>query len=396
MWAIIGSLLFGSIVLQSTSAPINGPKEITEEWESRVLGVRHGPSDLAGSLQEMTEGLIDDFFGKDFIQRLKEAVEKSPTGEYVEYWENGALKVRLPYKDRKANGHLHGWYDNGRDAFKGYFKEGIKQGIHITFYYTKQEYITKKARILWYSLSGQLTEKQMRFHPSGHLWCVIKYEEGRANGPLEAWNENRKQVLSVDYKNGLLKKDPPLPPEQRPRPKRLAYAKPVDEVIGKFAKQAKKEFDVNVYGAGGSMPFDVETIDLRFAVVKRGSIEEGRRLMVLLKERLADIVNQDEQLIPYLREYPFSPLRSDIFISFSQKNGKDYNDGSISFIVVGRGNKVFYNAYNQETRKTEIVFEEPYEEAVKIVKQNVGSNKSNDQTLTTKVQNRETDHRKLQ
>jgi antitoxin component YwqK of YwqJK toxin-antitoxin module len=98
----------------------------------------------------MTEGFIDSYFEKEFIEKIRESVKKQPTGEYVEYWGNGVLKAKLPYKDGKPNGHIHGWYDNGRDAFKGFFTEGVKQGIHITFYRTEEKDHTNQARILVY------------------------------------------------------------------------------------------------------------------------------------------------------------------------------------------------------------------------------------------------------
>ena len=330
MWVVRGSLLLGIIFLHGEEKrgemTIDTPQEITAAWESRVLGVRHGIVDLVEAVQEMTEGLIDPYFGKEFLDRMRESIQKDSSGEYTEHWENGALKARLPYKNGKPDGHLHGWYDNGRDAFKGFFKEGVKQGTHITFYWTEPDDHAKQARRLRYNESGKLDNKQATFHLNGGLWRCIAYENGQVNGPLEAWDSKGKEIISVDYKNGVLKKTPPPPPGQRKRPKIEIDEKYVHEIVREFEREVFKEFGISASGSGGSMPFDVETVSVQFRVIRRVGVEEARKLIVTLKEKLADKVNRHEKLRPYLREYPFSPLRADIFISFYQKDGGHYRD----------------------------------------------------------------------
>ena len=60
------------------------------------------------------------------------------SGEYTEYWSNGQIKVKAAFKNGLADGHIHGWYENGCDAFKAYFSEGIKQGSHMAFFPPKR------------------------------------------------------------------------------------------------------------------------------------------------------------------------------------------------------------------------------------------------------------------
>lgn len=366
MWAIRGSLLLCMTFLSGGEVVVDNPKEITAEWESRVLGIRYGVTDLANVVQEMVEGLIDPYFGKEFIEKIRESIKKQPTGEgeYVEYWDNGTLKVKLPYKDSKPNGHLHGWYDNGRDAFKGFFKEGVKQGIHITFYRTEEKQHAKQVRLLSYNDNGYLDGKQKTCYSDGHLAMVVNYENGKAEGPLECWDINEKETVSADYIKGKLQKNPPLPPPQRKRPKPAIAGKFVDEVIKDFAPGAEKEFNIRASGFGAGMPFDVETIGARFISHRRVSVDEARGMIVELKEQLADIVNKHEKLRPYLREYPFSPLRAQISVSFKGPNDGPFNqEGSVTFVIVGKGDQIYYHI---ENLKDPIL--EPFEEAVKIVK----------------------------
>ncbi len=366
MWAIRGSLFLGMTFLCGGEILVDSPKEITSEWENRVLGIHYGVTDLTNAVQEMVEGFIDPYFGKEFFEKIREAIKMQPTGdgEYIEYWENGVMKVKLPYKGGKPNGHLHGWYDNGRDAFKGFFKEGVKQGVHITFYRTEEKEHTKKARLIVYNDQGQLDGEQSRNHSMGHLWIAIKYENGKAQGPLECWDINKKEFISAEYKKGILQKKPPLPPPQRKRPKMRTDEKYVDEVIKNFESLAKKEFGIIAYGSGAGMPFEVERINVGFTTHRRVSVDEARKMIVELKEKLADIVNKHEKLIPYLREYPFSPLRAHVSIFFElPKSGITNQEKSVTSVMVGKGGQVYYRI---ENLKDPIL--EPYAEAVKIVK----------------------------
>src|SRR3989338_6837713 len=103
MWVIRGSLFLGIILLQADPVVVDSPKEITAEWESRVLGIRHGLIDVVNAVEEMAEGLTGDDFEKDFLDRLREFVQKEPSREYIEYWKNGTLKAKIPYKCGKPN-----------------------------------------------------------------------------------------------------------------------------------------------------------------------------------------------------------------------------------------------------------------------------------------------------
>jgi len=156
------------ITLQGEEMSITAPPQITHEWEETHLGVIHGVLNVPTAVEELTVGINDDYFDKAFIERIKKQVQKTPTGTYEEYWKNGALKVRLPYKNGMPHGHIHGWYDNGLDAFKGFYDEGVKQGIHIAFFsiYSFEGYkFADEAKIITYNNQGELDGEQRNFHP---------------------------------------------------------------------------------------------------------------------------------------------------------------------------------------------------------------------------------------
>jgi hypothetical protein len=76
-----------------------------------------------------------------------------------------------------------------------------------------------------------------------------------------------------------------------------------------FAEEMKKEFGLVCIGEGGSMPYDVEEIDVNFICYKRGTIEEARKLEIHATERLVKRINEHEKISPFLRERPFKPNR---------------------------------------------------------------------------------------
>jgi hypothetical protein len=364
----LSCFIFGVTLLFGSSVVVDSPKRITREWESKVLGIQYGVTTLDNAVDEMVSGLIDEIFDKKFIGRIKSEIDKNRVGEgeYLEYWPNGNLKARLPYKEGKAHGHLHGWHKNGKDAFKGFFHEGLKQGIHITFFEAESRENLNKARLLTYSDKGKLDGDQNTYHPNGRLWICIPYKKGIAHGALEGWDGNRKPFLAAQYKKGVLQKRPPPPPIKRPREKRIEH-KYVDEVSNELIKIARKEFGVVAYGTGGAMPFDVETISVSFHCMKKGTVEEARELMVKLTERFAMIINKHEKLRPYFREYPFSKHRAKIDLAFIDSKGLHYSDGSVYYVFIGDDKKICYFSANPQTPKKDNEFEESYEDAVKIV-----------------------------
>ena len=370
MWVQIGSLLLGITFMFGMDVVVESPKEITRGWEEKFLGIKYDVTTLDNAVQEMVGGLIDEVFDKEFIARIAEVIKKQPKGEgeYTEYWENGTLKARLPFKDGKANGHLHGWYDNGLDAFKGYFTAGVKQGIHITFFKTEPNENQEKARLLIFDLKGKLDGEIFTLHPSGRLCLMTRYSHGKASDRLTGWDENGKCYLEVQYKNGVLQKQPPPPLGKRPEPKPTPDGKYAAQIIKEFEKEACKEFGIEAMGSGGEMPFDVVSFRVSFWVRKKGTVEEGRELIVKLKEKLRTIINKHEKIRPYLREYPFPIKNTDVSVSFpdQDKNGVLY-DKSVTFALVGRDEKIYYCYKDPNCSMLQDLYEEPYEEAVKIV-----------------------------
>jgi hypothetical protein len=146
------------------------------------------------------------------------------------------------------------------------------------------------------------------------------------------------------------------------------YVKYVDELTQSFANEMKKEFGLVCIGNGGGMPDDVEEIQVIFTAYKKVSIGEARKLEVAATERFLKIINDHEKIRPYLREFPFTPKRVQVCISFNKKNDTYYpGKNNVAYMSLING-KIYYRGYDADNQKLVDLFEEPYESALKIIK----------------------------
>jgi len=168
------------------------------------------------------------------------------------------------------------------------------------------------------------------------------------------------------------------------------YLKFVNEITKSFAKEMENEYDLYCIGSGGRMPHDVEEIEVLFSACRTATIEETRKMEVCGIQKLLNKINAHEKIRPYLREYPFNFNRVRMSISFGPSDEFPH-DGSVAFVYLAK-NKIFYDRAEMRKEMTdpgadcrdpdniiefpprEIIverlvdlFEEPYEDAVKIV-----------------------------
>lgn len=168
------------------------------------------------------------------------------------------------------------------------------------------------------------------------------------------------------------------------------YIQYLQEIEKKFAIEMRNEFGLEYIGNGGQLSKDVDHVDVDFISDKHLNLEEARKIEVKSIERLVQLINEDEKIRPYLREYPFSHKRVTILIGFKDSKGKALLDGSIATMYSARG-KIFYNkaklkkvvyapTYSNkmevlypekitEEVRLEDYYEEPYEEAVRKVRE---------------------------
>ncbi len=146
-----------------------------------------------------------------------------------------------------------------------------------------------------------------------------------------------------------------------------AYTRYAKEIRQTFIKQVKKEFGFNCEMTGGSMPYDVEEIFVKFGANRSANLEQARELEVVLTEKFIKIINAHEKIRPFLREYPFPSNRAIVGIRFYPPSKKQSSQHAVDFMYQAKG-KIYYRADDpQNPYALKAVHEEPYEEALKII-----------------------------
>ncbi len=139
----------------------------------------------------------------------------------------------------------------------------------------------------------------------------------------------------------------------------------VNEVVDLLEKEMKEQFGLRCIGQGGSMPYDIQEIGVRFLGHQQVSVEEARELEIRAVERFVEIINAHEGIRPFLRDYPWDYRRARVMIAFHDERGNDYPDG-ITLILQGKDQLVYYGP-EKYPNDIDHLKEEPYEEAKKIV-----------------------------
>jgi len=149
-------------------------------------------------------------------------------------------------------------------------------------------------------------------------------------------------------------------------PENVRYA---NEVLQTFALELEKEHEFFLNGF--NLEKDQEKIDvLNFQVTASysPSLEEARALELALTQRLIEMVNKNEKLRPFLKEYPVSNQSVSIDLRFHGSNITSF-DSHVSSIhtipnsnIAKNRNRIFYRGDNDPFGR-EFEFSETFDEA---------------------------------
>jgi len=155
------------------------------------------------ALRELLPGITDTFFDEEFIDRIAK-IEKDLDGEYSEHWDNGQLKLRVTFKKGVPDGHFHGWFPNGDDAFKGYLAAGTKQGVHMAFFPIEDTHLvmSHSGRKLSYNRKGRLQGVQCSHHLRKNSKVLFSCCDGVMDGSLFVNDENWDPIYRKHFDMG--------------------------------------------------------------------------------------------------------------------------------------------------------------------------------------------------
>jgi hypothetical protein len=165
----------------------------------------------------------------------------------------------------------------------------------------------------------------------------------------------------------------------------VGYENFVNKVERNTVKRLSKSGDFTCVGSGGSIPGVIRKLHLAFQHEPVASVSEARRLFVYLTEEYYKDINASKEIRPYLTTYPFPRERVDIMLIFYEKatanlTSVDESDMKSAVEKTRSENKpLLISSVSAFMGKIEYrnrdgccfttVYEEPYEEALRIVEE---------------------------
>ncbi len=113
---------------------------------------------------------------------------------------------------------------------------------------------------------------------------------------------------------------------------------------------------------------DVKKVNATYLSFAKLSVNEARNLYVEVVEGYLERFNRDEQIRPYLHNYPFTIENMKLMITFKDEYHRRRDGEDVTLMFMARGNLVYYCSYDYEKEDFVDLHEEPYEEAVRIVR----------------------------
>lgn len=121
---------------------------------------------------------------------------------------------------------------------------------------------------------------------------------------------------------------------------------------------------IGVFGAGGSFLENINSLEMYLDIPLSLEIRYARAVFLTLFHQWVDHVNDDDQAMPYLKNYPLESDNFDLRIVFKDyENPSSPQDPKVA-LVFNLGNKIVYCHRNHETNLLEPFHRESMEEGV--------------------------------
>lgn len=136
-----------------------------------------------------------------------------------------------------------------------------------------------------------------------------------------------------------------------------------DRITHTVALKLRRDLGLIQCGTGGGMMYQIRMLALSFDYYKIVDIEEGRKLLVAALNEYISAVNADEQVRPYLQNYPFCPKNIQIRIFIRNTDPSFASSDKIQSLSVVDGYLKYY-VNEPNANRFKVIYSESYEEAV--------------------------------
>ncbi|MCH9625436.1 MAG: hypothetical protein S4CHLAM123_06100 [Chlamydiales bacterium] len=147
------------------------------------------------------------------------------------------------------------------------------------------------------------------------------------------------------------------------------YCQISNRIAGSYVMEFARPRELMLTGYGGAMMDDIKNIELCFLSFAALNVDEARVLYVEMMEELLYRINCNEEVRPYLHNFPFEEENLKLRIGFEDCNGRITKDGHVALMSIAKDHILYFAAYDPVTEKFYTLYEAPYEEARKIVQE---------------------------
>ncbi len=179
---------------------------------------------------------------------------------------------------------------------------------------------------------GQFADGSLKriFQTRGKLCFYAEdVEAGRSISLLqEPYTEAKKNVEVSPLQNPFVHQEKPHEPL-------------IDAVFSAYLKEMLKEFHLECDTIGGKLTDGVEEVVVKLIYFHPTQIDKARELQIIATEKILDAINNNEELRPYVKNYPLSLGKLKVSVLFRKSNYFPYFKGSLES-VVQKGDQVTY------------------------------------------------------
>lgn len=142
------------------------------------------------------------------------------------------------------------------------------------------------------------------------------------------------------------------------------YEDIANEISAKVAKKLSKRHQMNLIGEGGGMMGSIYMIALSFQIDHPLDRNEARERIIDSVEELLTAINSNEEIRPFLKNYPFTTKNVKVAIFSVYPDGRKVYDPLITVVSVDQSEYITFRTKEPNKTPYKNQYREPYSEAL--------------------------------
>jgi len=134
----------------------------------------------------------------------------------------------------------------------------------------------------------------------------------------------------------------------------------IDAILAAYQREMFKDYRFEFDRVGGKILDGVEEVVVRLICFQPTNLEKARELQIIATERLLNLINSNEKLRPYIKDYPLTLNNLKVSVLFRKKNYFPYFNGSMER-ASQEGDQICYYQEIPEDKNSKVFVSRPRE-----------------------------------